>query len=263
MKVVVVGGGRPRARARPTSLARTADVVVTPGNPGIAAGIACTDAPLEELDADLVVVGPEAPLVDGLADRLRAAGRAGVRPRRRRRPARGVEGLDEGGRGRRRRAHRRATAAFTEVEPALDVPARRCRRPWVVKTDGLAAGKGVLVTDSLIEAEDDVRGQAGRDELRRRRPHRRDRGGHDRPRAVDPRRVRRPPGRGPGPGPGLQAGRRRRRRARTPAAWARTRRCPRRPTTRGRRRARPVRRADARRAAPARASTTAARSTPA
>ena len=67
-------------------LARTADVVVTPGNPGMPAAtadghrITVTGAPPEEIEADLVVIGPEAPLVDGLADRLRAAGRRVVGP---------------------------------------------------------------------------------------------------------------------------------------------------------------------------------------
>ena len=79
MKVCVVGsGGREHALAH--VLARTAEVVVTPGNPGMAAPIAVTDAPVEEIEADLVVIGPEAPLVDGLADRLRAEGRAVLGP---------------------------------------------------------------------------------------------------------------------------------------------------------------------------------------
>ena len=84
MKVCVVGsGGREHALA--LSLARTAEVVVTPGNPGMsgrrdaghrrrpeAERITVTAAAPEQIDADLFVIGPEQPLVDGLADRLRA-----------------------------------------------------------------------------------------------------------------------------------------------------------------------------------------------
>ena len=69
MRVCVVGsGGREHALAH--TLARTADVVVTPGNPGMAAPIVVDESPVEEIDADLYVVGPEAPLVAGLADNL-------------------------------------------------------------------------------------------------------------------------------------------------------------------------------------------------
>src|SRR5947208_2981367 len=61
-----------RVHALAAALARTADVMVTPGNPGIPWSV---PQPPEEIDADLFVIGPETPLVDGLADRLRAAGR--------------------------------------------------------------------------------------------------------------------------------------------------------------------------------------------
>jgi phosphoribosylamine--glycine ligase len=71
VRVCVVGGGG-REHALASVLGRTAEVVVTPGNPGIPGSV---DVPPEEVDADLFVIGPEAPLVDGLADRLRAAGR--------------------------------------------------------------------------------------------------------------------------------------------------------------------------------------------
>ncbi len=71
MRVCVVGsGGREHALAH--VLGRHHDVVVTPGNPGIEGSV---PTPPEELEADLTVIGPEAPLVDGLADRLRSAGR--------------------------------------------------------------------------------------------------------------------------------------------------------------------------------------------
>ncbi len=71
MRVCVVGsGGREHALAH--VLGRHHDVVVTPGNPGIPGSV---PTPAEELDSDLTVIGPEAPLVDGLADRLRSAGR--------------------------------------------------------------------------------------------------------------------------------------------------------------------------------------------
>ena len=72
MRVCIVGsGGREHALAH--VLARTADVVVTPGNPGMAPPIAVTDdVPVDEIEADLYIIGPEAPLVAGLADTLRA-----------------------------------------------------------------------------------------------------------------------------------------------------------------------------------------------
>ena len=169
MKVCVVGsGGREHALAH--VLARTAEVVVTPGNPGMAEPISTTDAPAEEIEADLVVIGPEAPLVDGLADRLRADGRAVMGP--------GADGaLLEG-----------SKAFMKEMLAAAGVPTARFAAfdalqvadalaflgslpgPWVVKTDGLAAGKGVLVAQTLEEAQADVKaklsgasfGEAGR-----------------------------------------------------------------------------------------------------
>jgi len=124
--------------------------------------------PPEELDADLFVIGPEQPLVDGLADRLRAAGKLVFGP--------GADGAQVEG----SKAYMKELAAaagvptarhgtFAEVEPALAFLATMAP-PYVVKTDGLAAGKGVLVTPHLTEADEDVRsklagtsfGEAGR-----------------------------------------------------------------------------------------------------
>lgn len=151
MKVCVVGsGGREHALA--AVLARTADVVVTPGNPGIPGS---TDAPPEEVGADLVVIGPEVPLVDGLADRLRADGHLVFGP--------GADGARlEGSKRWMKELLAEAEVptarfgSFTEPDAAIafleDLPG-----PWVVKTDGLAAGKGVLVATELEEAVEDVR----------------------------------------------------------------------------------------------------------
>jgi phosphoribosylamine--glycine ligase len=157
MRVVVVGsGGREHALAE--VLGRHAEVVVTPGNPAIAGSVA---TPAEELVADgtvdLVVVGPEQPLVEGLADRVRAAGVPVFGP--------GADGAElEGSKAfmkliaeaARLPTARWQTFADDQLDDALDFLATMAP-PYVVKTDGLAAGKGVLVTESLDEAVADVR----------------------------------------------------------------------------------------------------------
>jgi phosphoribosylamine--glycine ligase len=155
VRVCVVGGGG-REHALADRLARTAEVVCTPGNPGIADVAECVAGPPEAVDADLYVVGPEAPLVEGLADRLRAAGKVVFGP--------GADGARLEG----------SKAWMKEVLVAAGVPTARhrsfgpgeqgaaaaflrsLRGPWVVKTDGLAAGKGVLVADDVEEAVADA-----------------------------------------------------------------------------------------------------------
>ena len=154
MTLVCVVGAGGREHALAVALARTAEVVVTPGNPGIPWS---TPAAPEAVDADLYVIGPEVPLVDGLADRLRAQGRLVFGP--------GADGARLEG----------SKAWMKEVLVAAGVPTAVHRSfgagaerdavafvqslpgPYVVKTDGLAAGKGVLVTADLAEAIDDVR----------------------------------------------------------------------------------------------------------
>ena len=164
MRVCVVGsGGREHALAH--VLSRSCGVVVTPGNPGIPGS---TPAPATEIDADLYVIGPEAPLVDGLADELRASGRLVFGP--------GADGaLLEGSKAWMKELLVAAgvpTAghgSFIEPDAALRY-LDTMGDLFVIKTDGLAAGKGVLVTEDRAEANDAVRaylsgeafGEAGR-----------------------------------------------------------------------------------------------------
>ena len=146
-KVVVVGsGGREHALAHVIS--RDADVVVTPGNPAIPNSI--PTSPLE-IDADLYVIGPEAPLVDGLADQLREQGKLVFGP--------GADGAQlEGSKAWMKDLVMEAgvpTAdhgTFTDANLAQSF-LETMAAPYVIKTDGLAAGKGVLVTDSLDDAK--------------------------------------------------------------------------------------------------------------
>ena len=154
MRVCVVGsGGREHALAE--TLGRTAEVAVCPGNRGMAAlGVTCVAGPVESIEADLFVVGPEQPLVDGLADRLRSAGRLVFGP--------GGDGARlEGSKAWMKEVLARAAVptatfgTFDDVGPAVEF-LKSLPPPWVVKTDGLAAGKGVLVTEDLDEACADV-----------------------------------------------------------------------------------------------------------
>lgn len=154
-RCVVVGSGA-REHALAWALAKTSQVVVTPGNPGIAAhGITCVNTPATELDADLFVIGPEQPLVEGLADALRAQGKIVFGPN--------ADGAQlEGSKAFMKdflAAANVPTAAygvFKELEPAMAFLATM-QAPYVIKTDGLAAGKGVLVTSDFDEAVADIK----------------------------------------------------------------------------------------------------------
>jgi phosphoribosylamine---glycine ligase len=162
VRTLVIGtGGREHALAR----ALAADTGVTevhaaPGNPGIAAVATLHDVdPMDgdavadlarRLEVDLVVVGPEAPLVAGVADAVRARGIACFGPTR---EAARLEG---------------SKAFAKDVMASAGVPTARARvcttgeeaaaaldelgPPYVVKDDGLAAGKGVVVTEERAEA---------------------------------------------------------------------------------------------------------------
>ena len=154
-RCVVIGAGA-REHALAWGLAKSADVVVTPGNAGIAAhGITCVNSPAQELDADLFVIGPEQPLVEGLADELRRQGKVVVGP--------GFDGAQlEGSKAFMKEFLESAgvpTARFGVFRHEVEATAflATMEPPYVVKTDGLAAGKGVLVTPDLGEALEDVR----------------------------------------------------------------------------------------------------------
>lgn len=153
MDVVVVGSGG-REQALVEVLGRTASVRVTPGAIGVPGS---TAAPATELDADLFVVGPEQPLVDGLADELRAQGKLVFGPGRDGARLEGSkawmkEVLVDAGVA----TARHAAFPADQLEPALAY-LERLPGLYVIKTDGLAAGKGVVVTESLAEARDAVR----------------------------------------------------------------------------------------------------------
>jgi phosphoribosylamine---glycine ligase len=162
MRVLLLGsGGRESAMA--TALQRSAavgELIAAPGNPGIAraAEICSIDAadPIEVCSLaercrpDLVVVGPEAPLVAGVSDALRGKGYPVFGPDK---EAARIEGSKSFAKELMERSGI-ATArgeAFRKVAPAL-AHMDALGPPYVVKADGLAAGKGVLVTEDWAEA---------------------------------------------------------------------------------------------------------------
>lgn len=162
MKVLVIGGGA-REHALCRSLSLDPDVTslyCAPGNAGIAevAELHPVDALdgdavarlATELGAELVVVGPEAPLVAGVADAVRAAGIPCFGPSREAAQLEGSKAFAKdvmaGANVPTARSYVCTTPA--EIDEALDA----FGAPYVVKDDGLAAGKGVVVTDDLEAA---------------------------------------------------------------------------------------------------------------
>ena len=163
MKILIVGGGgREHALAWKIAQSPLVDTLIAaPGNPGIARHAQCVAIGVDAHDAlvdfarrervDLVVIGPEAPLVAGLTDRFAAAGLAVFGPSAR---AAAIEGSKAFSKDlmRRHNIPTARSAAFDDAGRAR----RFCREmgaPLVVKTDGLAAGKGAIVCPTLEDAD--------------------------------------------------------------------------------------------------------------
>ncbi|WP_440975396.1 phosphoribosylamine--glycine ligase [Pseudoxanthomonas winnipegensis] len=181
MKILVIGsGGREHALAwKLAQSARVSEVLVAPGNAGTATERGCRNAPVKVTDIEgllklaqdegvaLTVVGPEVPLVLGVVDTFRAAGLRIFGPSAAAAQLEGSKAFAKDFLAR----HGIPTAFYqvhTDVDAALAY-VRDKGAPIVIKADGLAAGKGVIVAMTLEEAEAAVRdmlsgnafGQAG------------------------------------------------------------------------------------------------------
>jgi len=169
VRALVLGSGG-REHSLVWGLTRSAsvdDVLCAPGNPGIEALAECIPVSLSDVegmaaiaddrDVDLVLVGPEQPLVDGVVDAVAARGRLAFGPtadaaqlegsKRYMKDVLVAAGVPTAKHAAFGDADETAALAFLETLPGL----------YVVKTDGLAAGKGVIVTESIDEARDAVR----------------------------------------------------------------------------------------------------------
>jgi len=169
MKILVIGsGGREHALAwKLAQSPRVGEVLVAPGNAGTATETKCRNVAVKVTDIDgllqlardeaiaLTVVGPEVPLVAGVVDRFRAAGLRIFGPTAQAAQLEGSKAFAKDFLAR----HGIPTAFYavhTEVEAALAY-VRDKGAPIVIKADGLAAGKGVIVAMTLDEAEAAVR----------------------------------------------------------------------------------------------------------
>jgi phosphoribosylamine--glycine ligase len=163
MNILLLGsGGREHALAwKIAASPLTTKLWCAPGNAGIAQEAECVALDITDHAAvvafckankvDFVVVGPEAPLVAGIVDDLEAAGFKTFGPRKDAARLEGSKGFTKD----LCRAHNIPTGAyerFTAPEPAKAY-ARKQKAPIVIKADGLAAGKGVIIAETIAEAE--------------------------------------------------------------------------------------------------------------
>ncbi len=168
MNVLIIGsGGREHALAwKVAQDPRVQKVFVAPGNAGTATEAKCENVAIDvlaleqladfaEQHVQLTIVGPEAPLVAGVVDLFRSRGLDCFGPTAGAAQLEGSKAFTKDFLAR----HQIPTADyqnFTEVEPALAY-LQKVGAPIVIKADGLAAGKGVIVAMTLQEAEDAVR----------------------------------------------------------------------------------------------------------
>ena len=166
MRILIVGaGGREHALAWKIKQSPLVDEVYSaPGNPGMDKIGPCFDVdPLDlhkmqelvlQLAPDLTVIGPEAPLAVGLSDALRARGFDVFAPSQAASQLETSKGFAKDLMAK----YDIPTAAyqrFTDVAEALDYVGTQSA-PYVIKADGLAAGKGVVICDNLEEAENEI-----------------------------------------------------------------------------------------------------------
>ena len=168
MKLLVIGsGGREHALAwKLAQSPRVSEVLVAPGNAGTGREAKCRNVDIKPTDLDallhlvqsegvqLTVVGPEGPLVHGIVDKFRAAGQRIFGPTEFAAQLEGSKAFAKDFLAR----HRIPTGyyqVFDDVELALD-HVRDVGAPIVIKADGLAAGKGVIVAMTLQDAEDAI-----------------------------------------------------------------------------------------------------------
>src|SRR5450432_1258129 len=159
MKILVIGsGGREHALCWKLAQSSGVEVLAAPGNPGMALVATCVPVAAgssyaeiaEAVHADLTVVGPEAPLVAGVVDDFRARGRLIVGPDRQAAQLEGSKVFAKNFFV----AHSIPTAEFVIADNAADAhrAMHRFGFPVVLKADGLAAGKGVVVAHDGAEA---------------------------------------------------------------------------------------------------------------
>ena len=168
MKFLVIGqGGREHAIVKALSQSPSATQIhVMPGNPGMSREAICHNMDWKNIDTlvgfclrteiDCVIIGPENPLVEGLADRFRERGIIVFGPSA---DAAQLEGSKVFSK-RFMQGANVPTAAFEVVKSVADVQAHmgRFKPPYVLKADGLAAGKGVYICDTTEELLEKSRG---------------------------------------------------------------------------------------------------------